>query len=182
MRATFQFRKGEQMRARHQNGWVEETSAGTWKAHWYEYVRDHETGTERRRHRSRVLGEKSKMRKFEAKQKLGDIVSPLNNIHSSRRDDRVSLGWFVEHRWLPTVEGGWGPSTRRTNGHLVRTILNEFGDKPLRELDRVELQDWLNRLARDYSRSLTFHCYTYLKSICGEAVEQDFLLKTRRGS
>ena len=165
------------MRTRHQNGWVEETSAGTWKAHWYEYVRDHENGKEQRRHRSRVLGEKSKTRKFEARQKLSEILGPLNSTHSSRRDDRVSLRWFMEHRWLPTMEGAWGLTTRRTNDHLVRTILDEFGDKPLRELDRVELQDWLNRLARDYSRSLTFHCYTFLKSICGEAVEQDFLLK-----
>ena len=28
-----------------------------------------------------------------------------------------------------------------------------------------------------YSRSIVFHCYTYLKSICAEAVEQDFLAK-----
>jgi integrase len=165
------------MRARHQNGWVEETSARTWKAHWYEYVRDPETGKERRRHHSRVLGEKSKMRKFEAEGELLKIVSPLNATRSLRRDDRVSLRWFVEHRWLPTVEGGWASTTRRTNAHLVGVILNKFGDKPLREIDRVELQDWLNQLAREYSRSMVFHCHTFLKSMCSEAVEQDFLAK-----
>jgi integrase-like protein len=165
------------MRARCQRGWVEETGARTWKAHWYEYICDPETGRERRAHRSRVLGEKNKMRKFEAEEKLAEILGPLNSAHCSRRDDRVSLRWFCEHRWLPTIEGGWSETTRRTNAHLVRTILTQFGDKPLRDLDRVELQDWLNQLARDYSRSLTFHCYTYLKSMCAEAVEQDFLAK-----
>ena len=91
------------MRARHQNGWVEETSARTWKAHWYEYVRDPETGTEQRRHHSRVLGEKSKMRKFEAESELLKIVSPLNATRSLRRDDRVSLrgSWSTDGfpRW-----------------------------------------------------------------------------------
>jgi integrase len=165
------------MRVRHQNGWVEETAARTWKGHWYEYVTDPETGKERRRHRSRVLGEKSKMRKFEAEQEIVKIVAPLNATQSSRRDDRVSLRWFEEHRWRPTVEGGWGSATQKTNAYFVRAILNKFGDTPLRELDRVDLQDWLNQLARDYSRSMVFHCYTYLKSMCAEAVEQDFLAK-----
>jgi integrase len=177
VRATFQTDRGSQMRTRCQRGWVEETGARTWKAHWYEYICDSETGRERRAHRSRVLGEKNKIRKFEAEEKLAEILGPLNSKHSSRRDDRVSLRWFCEHRWLPTIEGGWSASTRRTNEQLVRRILNQFGDKQLRDLDRVELQDWLNKLARDYSRSLTFHCYTYLKSMCGEAVEQDFLVK-----
>ena len=165
------------MRVRHQNGWVEETAARTWKGHWYEYVTDAETGKERRRHRSRVLGEKSKMRKFEAEEEIVKIVAPLNATQSSRRDDRVPLRWFEEHRWRPTVEGGWGSATQKTNAYFVRAILNKFGDTPLRELDRVDLQDWLNQLAKDYSRSMVFHCYTYLKSMCAEAVEQDFLAK-----
>ncbi len=165
------------MRARNQSGWIEETKARSWKAHWYEYLKDAQTGEERRRHRSRIVGQKRSMRKFEAEQELTKIVSPLNAIQSSRRDDRVPLSWFVEHRWLPTVEGGWSATTQRTNAHLVRVVLDRFGDKPLRELDRVELQDWLNQLARGYSRSLVFHCYTFLKAMCSEAVEQDFLGK-----
>ena len=165
------------MRARNQSGWVEETRAHSWKAHWYEYVRDPQTGEERRRHRSRIVGQKSHMRKFEAEAALVKIVSPLNATQSSRRDDRVSLRWFVEHRWLPTVEGGWSATTHRTNTHLVRLVLSQFGNKPLRDLDRVELQDWLNQLAHEYSRSLVFHCHTFLKSMCSEAIEQDFLAK-----
>lgn len=182
MRAQLQFERLKPMRTRNQSGWVEETKARNWKAHWYEYTKDPETGKETRRHRSKILGQKSHMRKFEATQELAKIVSPLNATQSSMRDDRVSLRWFVEHRWLPTVEGGWSATTNRTNRHLVKFVLSRFGEKALRELDRVELQDWLNQLARQYSRSLVFHCYTFLKSMCGEAVEQDFLAKdpTRR--
>lgn len=75
------------------------------------------------------------------------------------------------------MEGNWGPTTKKTNKYFVRAILAAFGDKSLRDLDLVELQNWLNRLSADYSRSMVFHCYTYLKAICAEAVEQDFLTK-----
>lgn len=165
------------MRARHQDGWLEKTKAGTWRAHWIEYVRDPETGEERRRQHSRVIGDQGKMRKFQADEALSKIVAPLNAMQSSRRDNRVPLSWFIENRWRPTVEGNWGVTTRKTNAHFVGMILRKFGDRPLIEPDRVELQDWLNQLAADYSRSMVFHCYTYLKSICAEAVEQDFLMK-----
>ena len=106
------------MRTRHQSGWLQETRARTWRAHWIEYVRDPETGKERRQHHSKVLGEKSKMAKFKAKEELDKIIAPLNASQSSRRDDRVSLRWFVEHRWMPTVEGNWGPTTRKPTGIL----------------------------------------------------------------
>ena len=165
------------MRARHQDGWIEETAARTWKAHWYENVKDPQTGKEGRHHRSRVVGEKSKMRKFEAQQELNKILTPVNAEHTSRRDDRVSLTWFVENRWLPTVEGNWSSTTRKSNSHFVSAILANFGETALRDLDSVKLQSWLNQLSGDYSRSMVFHCYTCLKSICGEAVEQDFLAK-----
>jgi integrase len=165
------------MRARNQSGWIEETKARNWKAHWYEYVRDAQTGIEHRRHRSRIVGQKSHMRKFEAEAELGKIVGPLNATQSSRRDDRVPLQWFVEHRWQPTVEGNWGSTTKTTNRYFVRAILQQFGQKALRELDSVDLQNWVNTLASEYSRSMVFHCHTYLKSICAEAVEQDFLAK-----
>lgn len=165
------------MRARNQSGWIEETKARTWKAHWYEYIRDPQTSVEHRRHRSRIVGQKSHMRKFEAEAELGKILSPVNATQSSRRDDRVPLRWFIEHRWQPTVEGNWGATTKTTNRYFIRAIVQEFGAKALRELDFVELQNWLNRLAAEYSRSMVFHCHTYLKAICSEAVEQDFLAK-----
>jgi integrase len=165
------------MRIRHQGGWIEETDARTWKAYWYEYVRDPVTGKETRHHRSRIIGKKAHLRKFEAKQELAKILNPLNAMQSSRRDDRVPLRWFIENRWQPTVEGNWGTTTRKTNAHFVNAIMGAFGDTPLRELDGVALQNWLNKLAAEYSRSMVFHCHTYLRAICAEAVDQDFLAK-----
>lgn len=136
-----------------------------------ECVRDSETGRERRRHHSKVLGKKNKTRKFEAKEALNKIVSPLNAAQTSRRDDRVSLRWFGDNRLRSIVEGIWGPTTRKTKEHFIRVILEKFGDNPLRELDGVELQGWINQLASEYSRSMVFHCRKNLKSMCAEAVE-----------
>jgi integrase len=170
------------MRTRRQTGWVEETSARTWKAHYYVYVRDPETGIEQRQHRSKVVGEKSKMTKGAAKDALAALVAPVNSNHTPVRDDRVTLRWFCQNRWLPLKEGKWSQSTRRTNLQLVGAILKQFGDTSLRNLDCVELQDWLNKLAKvgdefKYSRSRIFHCHTFLRSLCAEAVNQDFLRK-----
>ena len=89
----------------------------------------------------------------------------------------MPLRWFVEHRWQPTVEGNWSSTTKTTNQYFIRAILQQFGEKALRELDFVDLQNWLNGVAGEYSRSKVFHCHTYLKAICSEAVEQDFLAK-----
>ena len=177
------------MRTRRQDGWLVKTKNGSWRAHWNEYIRDPESGQERRQHRSKVVGywlasktddssaTAKPMTKGYAKDELQKIVSPLNGRQSRRADDRVSLRWFVEKRWRPTVEGGWAETTRRTNEHFLGLILAKFGDQPLHALDRVELQDWLNHLADTYSRSIVFHVGTCLKNICDEMVEQDYLLK-----
>jgi integrase len=172
------------MRTRHQDGWVELTSANTWKAHWYVYIKDADTGQERRRHRSRIVGKKKDMAKFEATEELNKILSPVNNRQTSLRDDRVLLRWFVEKRWRPMVEGDWGDTTAKTNNNFLGKIMAKFGDTPLRELDTVEMQQWLNQLAKEkrsngkaYSQSMVRHCTTYLRSICREAVDQDFLAK-----
>jgi integrase len=69
------------------------------------------------------------------------------------------------------------PDSCSRNKYFVRAILQQFGQKSLRELDSVDLQNWINKLAVEYSRSMVFHCHTYLKSICAEAVDQDFLTK-----
>src|SRR5207245_10283039 len=105
------------------------------------------------------------MRKFEAEAELAKIVSPLNAMQTSRRDDRVPLSWFVEHRWQPTVEGGWGATTKKTNHHSVKAILAESDQKALSDLDCVDLQNSPNKVDGDYRRSMCLHGQTYLRAI-----------------
>ena len=46
------------------------------------------------------------------------------------------------------------------------------------EIDSVELQVWINKLAKEYSASVVRHVRQYLKSFFVEAVEQDFMRKS----
>jgi len=56
--------------------------------------------------------------------------------------------------------------------------LNRFGSYRLDEIDSVELQVWINELAKEYSASVVRHVRQYLKSFFVEAVEQDFMRKS----
>ena len=68
--------RSKQMRTRHQEGWVEERGGRVrkWYGHYYSYEVD-EHGKETRRHRGVYLGEKSKLRKWEAGDKLRKIIA-----------------------------------------------------------------------------------------------------------
>ncbi len=165
------------MPRKHQPGWIQETPGGVWRAHWFAYVLDPKTGIAVRHHRSRVLGDKRSMRKFEAEAELARLMVSVNGKTALQRDDRVSLRWFVEHRWHPLVEGNWGTTTAKSNRVFISAILEQFGHQLVRELDSVALQKWINLLAAKYSRSMTNHVLTHLRSICAEMVEQEFLTK-----
>ena len=156
-------------RSRYAKGYVELTVANNWKAHWYQYVKD-EHGIERRIHRSAIVGTKAKMRKFEAEEELAKRSGAASSKETTVSD-------FIDSRWKPVYEGKWRDSTHTTNRELLKLITGKFGALLLKKLDRVEMQAWLNQLARERSQSAVWHVRIFLKSICAEAVEQDFLLK-----
>jgi integrase len=91
---------------------------------------------------------------------------------------RVEVAWFIDHRWKPLREGTWRDSTQKINALFLNHIKRQFGDERLLEIDEVELQAWLNSLAKDYSGSMVKHVRHLLKSIFAEAVEQGFLLRS----
>jgi integrase len=163
-------------RSRFQNGYIELTRANTWKAHWYVYLKDPVTGAERRSHRSKIVGTKAQLRKYEAEQKLRAIVGSVNSGKTATPDD-VTFQWFVDNRWLPLVDGGWKASTAATNKDILARIAAKFGPTPIADLDLVAMQSWLNALAAKFSRSLVWHIRTFLKAICAEAVDQEFLAR-----
>lgn len=166
-------------RDRHQRGWVEETGKRVkkWKGHYYVYVAL-EDGSEVRRHRSVVLGLKSRVRKWEAQQELERVIERETGSRQSRPDDSVSLEWFVRERYLPMREGSWRSSTKTTNADLLKHhVLGPLGSYELRELDKFVLQRHLNTLGAAYSFSVVDHVRNFLKSILEEAVELDYIGK-----
>ncbi len=66
------------MRRKHQAGWIQETPGGIWRAHWFAYVLDPQTGMAARHHRSSVVGDKRSMRKFQAEAELARLMTTVN--------------------------------------------------------------------------------------------------------
>src|SRR5437868_11090213 len=124
------------MRSRHQDGWVEERGnrVKRWYGHYYVYTLD-EAGKEKRRHVGVAIGEKSRLRKWEAEARLRKIIA--NATKSQPKPGTLTLQWFTRERFLPMRQPQWAASTRETNLYsLERHILPALGDTPLCELEK----------------------------------------------
>jgi integrase len=166
------------MRTRHQDGWVEErgTRVCHWYGHYYRYLTD-AAGKETRQHVGVVLGEKSKMRKFEAVDKLRKIIASMTKAQP--KPNALTLAWFVTERFLPMRSAQWAPSTRETNlYHLEKHILPALGEKALCDLEKFHCQVFLNGLAeKGFSFTIVDHCRTMLKAVFEEALDADLIGK-----
>ncbi len=166
------------MRARHQDGWVEERGSlvKRWYGHYYRYLID-ESGKETRIHVGVQLGEKSKMRKFEAADKLRKIITSVTK--GQPKPSAQTLAWFVRERFLPMRQAQWASSTRETNlYHLERHILPKLGSQALCEVEKFHCQVFLNGLAENgFSFTVVDHCRTMLKAVLEEALDADLIGK-----
>lgn len=85
------------MRSRHQQGWVEERGLvrKRWYGHYYAYEAD-ATGKETRRHVGVALGEKAKLRKWEAEEKLRKLIERAAAIDEQFRRVVIERGLGFE--------------------------------------------------------------------------------------
>jgi len=154
-----------------QDGYLTKES-GAWLGHYSKWVTDYSTGQRKRQQRAYKIGPVSGLTKTQARNKLRErIVSELGIT----ADSRVTLGWFLEHRWKPLRESTWRDSTKAVNAELLKFIVDRFGNTPLEDMDGVAMQRWLAELAKKKSGSLVRHCYIFLRSILSEATEQEYL-------
>jgi integrase len=163
---------------RQQHGWVEETGKKLkkWRGHYFVYVQSVD-GQEIRKHRIVTLGLKSELRKWEAENKLKKIIERDTGAMFAKPDSEVTLRWFWENRFLP-LQVHWRDSTRVGVVFMMdRYVLPKFGDVPLANLRRFDLQTHLNSLANNYSQSVVHKARTWIRATLEEAVEQDFLAK-----
>ena len=178
MTGTLRLWRNKRMRTRHQDGWVEERGLRQkrWYGHYYIYQAG-ESGKETRRHIGVQLGEKAKLRKWEAEGKLRKIIASATKAQP--RPSMLTLEWFAQERFLPMHLAPWAPSTRETNLYILeRHILTKLGSKPLCELDKFHCQVFLNGLAEDgFSFTVVDHCRTMLKAILEEALEAELIGK-----
>jgi integrase len=168
--------RGNRMRTRHQDGWIEErgTRERIWYGHYFVYLAD-ENGQEKRKHVGVRLGEKAKMRKFEAEEKLRKIIASV--VKHQPTADHQTLGWFARERFLPMHSPQWAAATKElNNGNVERHIIPALGSLLLSEVDKFQCQIFLNNLAKKgFSFSLVDHNRTLLKSILEEAIDAELI-------
>jgi integrase len=165
-------------RDRHQNGWLTETGKKRkkWKGHYHAYeVHD---GTEKRVHKAVILGPKSELAKWEAREKLKAHIESQKPPTKVRPHPGLTFAWFWEHRFRPIKEPTWKESARP---HLLNAfklyVLPYVGHMALGEITRFILQEKLNELAGKYSRSVVLKFRVWTCALLDEAVEQGFIVK-----
>jgi integrase len=157
-----------------QHGYLTKKS-GSWLGHYSKWILDHETGQRKRVQRAFKIGPVKTITKTKAGEKLQErLVKELGLTG----DSRITFKGFTESRWKPMREGRWRPSTVTTNQQLLETIYKRFGNTPIEDMKDVEMQSWLNTLAKEKSGSVVKHCRIFLRSVLAEAVEADYLRKS----
>jgi integrase len=145
--------------------------------YWNTYTYDESTEERKRKQKSVRLGPKS-MGKFEAEKRLAEFIEKSIGPQSAPViDSALSFEKFARDRWMPLKEPKWRNSSRDGALHVLGHIYKKFGNTALDKIEKIALQNWLNDMAKKYSRSLVLHSRFYLKSILDEAVEQNYLLK-----
>jgi integrase len=167
-------------RKRGQRGHVR-IESGSWIGYFNIYILDESTQESKRKQRSIKLGPaegRGKLSKWDAYEELAKVIErETGGISNARPDGSITLENFTKTRWRPLREADWRPSSKASADYILGHIYKKFGSVPLKSLDKVELQGWLNHLAEKHAKSLVLHARHYLKSILEEAVEQDYLLK-----
>ncbi len=157
-----------------QHGTITKKS-GNWLGHYSRWLLDAATGAKVRQQKAYVIGPVDRMTKAAARRALRVRIEQELGL---RADSRVTLQYFIEHRWQPLREGTWRDSTRSTNLWILSHIKERFGTTPIEDADSVALQTWLNQLAKTHSGSLVKHVRHFLRSIFDEAAEQDYVRKS----
>src|SRR5213594_1530632 len=148
------------MRKRFQKGNVMKLH-GSWIGRWWE---DGER-------RAQKLGRVSEMTKSQAKEKLAEMLGPIN-ARAETNPNRV-FGDFVEGVFFPFYRRKWKRSTRMTTEDRINFYLvGEFKQRRLRDITRDELQSFLDVKAAELSFSTVDHLKWDLTAIFRMAVAE----------
>jgi hypothetical protein len=158
----------------HQKGWVL-FRGRKWYGYFRRTVLDPATNQTQTVSTPVVLGLKSEMTKFEAREKLEREIARLTGHTTEEgivRNGSVSLRWFVHNRYLPLKEADWKDDTAKVKKHLIEAdLLTEFGEIRLERFDKLVLQAHLNKLAKIRSKDRVLQLRAYIRSIFAEAVD-----------
>jgi integrase len=164
----------------HQRGWVV-LRGKKWYGYRRRTVLNPTNNEERVETLTVILGQKSQMTKFQARERLELEIAKQSGQNPAGRvmnDGAVTFGWFVRNRFLPLKEANWKPETAKVKKLLIqKDLIDSFDHMPLESFDRFILQVHLNKLAKTRSKDRVLQMRAYVRDIFAEAVEQDFLVK-----
>src|SRR3974390_1114103 len=164
----------------HQRGWVV-LRGRKWYGYYRRTVLDPITNEQKVDIIPIVLGPKSELTKFQARERLEQEGTKQTGTDSGSRvmnDGSVTFGWFVRNRFFPLKEANWKPETAKVKKLIIhKDLVETFDGIPLENFDRFALQLHLNQLAKTRSKDRVLQIKSYVRDIFAEAVEQDFLTK-----
>lgn len=164
----------------HQKGWII-LRGKKWYGYFRREVIDPETTQPKATIVPVVLGAKSELSKFEAKEALErEITRVTGSISNDRSAANVSVtfGWFVRNRFFPLKEADWREETAKVKKYLIEAdLIEKFDEDRLEDIDKFALQTHLNKLAKIQSKDRVLQIRAYMQAIFSEAVDQDFLSK-----
>jgi integrase len=148
--------------------------SGSWYGMYSQWSLNPDGVKIRHQHAFRISGV-NEMTKADARRILAARIE--TELHL-RADRKMTVQGFIESRWLPLRQSSWRDSTKKTNLYLLKLITEKFGALPLEALDAVQLQIWVDELAKTRSKGLTHHVRIFLRSIFSEACESDYIRKS----
>ena len=164
----------------HQRGWVI-LRGKKWYGYYRRTVFDPMTNEQKVEAIPVVLGLKSQLTKFQAREWLEQEITKQTGHDSGARlmnNASVTFGWFVRNRFFPLKEANWNKETAKVKKLIIqKDLIDTFDGIPLENFDRFTLQVHLNNLAKTRSRDRVLQMRAYMRDIFAEAVEQDFVIK-----
>jgi integrase len=161
------------MRKRFQKGSVKKSGNGRY---WIGQWREDGLG-DKRRERTTVLGKTSKMTKSEAREKIAEILQPINSRAAQAANVHLTVKEFIETVYFPLYKSRWKRSTMATNvDRIHHHIVEKFGNRQMRTLERTELQEFLDSKSH-LSFSTVDHLRWDLKQMFYVAVAENIVVK-----
>jgi integrase len=123
--------------------------------------------------KSKELGLCSEVSRIAAEAMLQEILKPINDGTERREKTDHTFEAFIELVYLPVFEQKWKDSTKDTETNRIQChLVRKLGDRPMRKIDREEMQRLLDSTAKKCGRSMVDHLRFRLRSIFELAVSE----------
>ncbi len=145
---------------------LRQKSGRVYEGSWYVYL--WKDGKEVRRRRTKVLGPVSSLTKNEAAAKL--LIEISRSVGQPSAQGKLTVE-AAKVRYVKTKEASWSINQAETfNAVWKNHISPSWGNKLIDSIERQSLQEWLNSLAENWSKSMVKKAKTYMAAVLEMAV------------